>query len=183
MSIYLKKRKIGITGHTRGIGKKLYDKLSPKNLCTGFSRNNGYDISKDYNLIIEKLKFCDVFINNAYHGKSQVKLLNKIFNFWKEDKNKIIVNISSLSKYLLEKPPNEYSMNKSRLNEKAFELMFKSSRKCKIININPGPVNTKMSAHKNVKKLSADECSDIIIWTLNQPKHIEIGEIGFWRLF
>ena len=98
----------------------------------------------------------------------------------KNNKNKIIVNISSLSKYLLDKSPSEYSLNKSELNKRAFELMFKSPRKCKVININPGPVNTNMSKHKKIKKLSADECSDIIIWTLNQPKHLEIGEIGFW---
>ena len=39
-----------------------------------------------------------------------------------------------------------------------------------------------MSAHKDVKKLTTNECVDIIIWALKQPKHIEIGEIGFWRL-
>ena len=61
--------------------------------------------------------------------------------------------------------------------------MFNNPRKCKIININAGPVNTKMSAHKDAKKLTINECVDIIIWALKQPKHIEIREIGFWRLF
>lgn len=40
-----------------------------------------------------------------------------------------------------------------------------------------------MSVQKNVKKLTINECTDIIIWTINQPIHIEIGEIVFWRLF
>ena len=174
--------KIAITGHSNGIGKKLFEKLSANHKCIGFSRKNGFDISKDQDLIIKSLESSNVFINNAYNGQNQIELLNRVFDLWKDDNNKTIVNISSLSKYLLYKNPSEYSLNKSKLSVKAFELMFNNPRKCKIININPGPVNTEMSSHKDVKKLTINECVDIIIWALKQPKHIEIGEIGFWRL-
>ena len=59
--------KLAITGHTKGIGKAIAD-LYPNSL--GFSRSNGYDISKpeDVKLIIETTieMDCDVFVNNAY---------------------------------------------------------------------------------------------------------------------
>jgi NADP-dependent 3-hydroxy acid dehydrogenase YdfG len=29
-------------------------------------------------------------------------------------------------------------------------------------------------------KLTTQECADIIIFAIEQPQHIEIGELGFW---
>ena len=29
----------------------------------------------------------------------------------------------------------------------------------------------------------ADECADAIAWAINQPQHIEIGELSLWRPF
>ena len=48
--------KIAITGHTKGIGKHLYDNLSLAYEVKGFSKSEGYDIckDKDRNAIIEQ---------------------------------------------------------------------------------------------------------------------------------
>lgn len=70
--------KIGITGHTRGIGKSLYDYFQDNNhTVIGFSRSNGHDIDLNQDKIVEVLKSCDVFINNASSNDSQLQLLKK----------------------------------------------------------------------------------------------------------
>ena len=70
--------KIGITGHTKGIGKSFYDYFyQNKHTVFGFSRSNGYDIDLDQERILNILKDCDVFINNASSNDSQLQLLEK----------------------------------------------------------------------------------------------------------
>ena len=93
--------KVALTGHTSGIGKAIYDIMSIDNEMVCFSRKNGYDISKTriVDQIIQESLECDVFINNAYYSLSQVDILNRLWHYWKRDKTKTIVNISSLSKY------------------------------------------------------------------------------------
>jgi short-subunit dehydrogenase len=72
--------KVAITGHTRGIGASLTQKLSSECNVLGFSRSNGYDISKDEDLIriIDETLDCEVFVNNAYHFAIRFPLLNSI---------------------------------------------------------------------------------------------------------
>ena len=68
--------KIAITGHSKGIGKELYNILSLNHTCEGFSRSNGFYIEKQQYLIVKGIHKCDVFVNNAYKGYEQVNLLN-----------------------------------------------------------------------------------------------------------
>ncbi len=176
--------KIGITGHTKGIGKALYDTLIYKgHTVYGFSRQNSYDISdqEDRNAIIHKVKDCDVFINNAWLDFYQVDLFNDIFEQWKTDKTKTIININSRSKYGISGNPS-YSATKKELAKVAYKGMFDMDKKCRIINVNPGYVKTEMTKdkHDTIPMLSATEVTDMILWTLDQPQHIEIGEISMW---
>lgn len=176
--------KIAITGHTKGIGKALYDLLIYKgNTCYGFSRKNSYDISdaEDRDAIIFKAKDCDVFINNAWLDFYQVDLFNDIFSLWKEDKSKTIININSRSKYGISGNPT-YSATKKELAKVSYKAMFDNDKKCRIININPGYVKTDMTVdkHNSIPMLSAKECAEMILWALDQPQHIEIGELSMW---
>ena len=179
--------KIAITGHSRGIGKSLFDSLSKEHECAGFSRSNGFDISQQQDSIVQEVINNDVFVNNAYQGMEQVNILNKVWKFWSRDPNKTIVNISSLSKYPgLSNNASGYSAHKAALSHQAFILMFKdNTRKCRMINVNPGYVKTDMnvSAHGKANMLTPQECADIIAWAINQPQHIEIGELSLWRPF
>lgn len=71
--------KICITGHTKGIGKFLYNKLSEKNhTVLGFSRSNGFDLDYHIHRVIEKSVDCDLFINNAPAGDAQIILLEEL---------------------------------------------------------------------------------------------------------
>ena len=176
--------KIAITGHSRGIGKELFDIFKEDNQVEGFSGSNGYDISTQHQLISRSIKDCDIFINNAWAGFSQIDLLNTVFEMWKNDNSKTIVNISSLSKYPgLSGNTTGYSASKAALSHQAFLLMFKTDRKCRMINVNPGYVKTDMTkkVHETASMLSAKECADAIAWAINQPQHIEIGELSLWR--
>ena len=118
----------------------------------------------------------------------QVDLLNAVFNKWKDDESKTIVNISSLSKYPgLSSNQTGYSATKAALSHQAFLLMFKTDRKCRMININPGFVDTDMIANipgiESKNKITAEECANSIVWAIKQPQHIEIGELSIWRPF
>ena len=86
--------KYAITGHTAGIGKRLFEQLSPN--CLGFSKSSGYDITvkRDRFKIINAIKDCDVFINNATDGLGQTLLLTDLFYEWK-DLDKTIINVGS----------------------------------------------------------------------------------------
>jgi NAD(P)-dependent dehydrogenase (short-subunit alcohol dehydrogenase family) len=176
--------KIALTGHTSGIGKALYDILSQEHEVVCFSRSNGYDIK--YDITIEKIVQgsldCDVFINNAYYSLSQVYILNKLWTFWARDKSKTIVNISSLSKYPgVSGNQSGYSAHKAALSHQAFLLMFKGNRKCRMINVNPGYVESKMTEGVDANMLTAPECAEQIAHAINLPQHIEIGELSLWR--
>lgn len=83
-----------ITGHTSGIGKRLYEHLSPN--AVGFSLSTGYDITNlnDRARIIESSKDCDVFINNATDGFGQTLLFLELFEQWRHT-NKTIINVGS----------------------------------------------------------------------------------------
>jgi hypothetical protein len=86
--------KYALTGHTQGIGKYLFDNLSPN--AMGFSRSTGYDITikEDRRRIIRESRDCDVFINNAESNFSQTYMLIDLFKEWK-DLNKTIINVGS----------------------------------------------------------------------------------------
>ena len=87
--------KYAITGHTQGIGRRAFERLSPD--CIGFSTSNGYDITiKEHReRIIQEAWHCDVFINNAPAGFAQTYLFLELFNAWKTT-NKTIINVGSV---------------------------------------------------------------------------------------
>ena len=174
--------KIAITGHSRGIGKELYNIFDVDHQVEGFSRSNGFNISEKHRLIARSVKDCDVFVNNAWKGYYQLELLNAVFDMWKDDETKTIVNISSLSKYHgLSGNTSGYSASKAALSHQAFILMFKTDRKCRMINVNPGFVESKMTEGVTANMLTAPECAEQIAHAINLPQHIEIGELSLWR--
>ena len=81
---------IGITGHTAGIAKFIYDNFD----CVGFSRSNGYDINnkKDRLRIINESRDLDMFINCACDKYGQTLLLE---DFVKHNPHMKVVNVGS----------------------------------------------------------------------------------------
>jgi NAD(P)-dependent dehydrogenase (short-subunit alcohol dehydrogenase family) len=171
--------KVAITGHTKGIGKAIAE-LYYTDEVVGFSRSNGYDISQpsDVARIVAESAGCNIFVNNAYHDFVQCDLLDRMFELWKNDPTKTIVNIISRARYGAGKA-KFYGQSKMELYTKAKSMMF-SDKRCRIININPGYVKTDMVDHVDVKMLTPEQLAAMIKWCLDQPQGIEIGELSVW---
>ena len=72
--------KILITGHTRGLGKAIFDYFSNKKWhIIGLSRSTGISIPNDIDQIIDIAKDCDIFFNNVYYKTSQSELIKKLY--------------------------------------------------------------------------------------------------------
>jgi NAD(P)-dependent dehydrogenase (short-subunit alcohol dehydrogenase family) len=89
-----------ITGGNRGLGQALCEQFNGDS----YSRNSGYDITKDREQLVEASLQYDVFVNNAFDGPfqeswadfAQVKLLFEVANAWKNaNKGGYIINIGS----------------------------------------------------------------------------------------
>jgi len=166
---------IGITGHTAGLGKAIYDKLITLYDVIGFSRTNGYNVQSP-NKIIEKLENCDIFINNVYYETTQSDLILKLFDKWK-DLEKTIININSSSIHQSGAWSPQYVANKKHLNNITQSLIDKyPNKKVRIINLNLGTLDS----HKNFNNFNKIECNkvaEVVEWCLNQPHNIEIQQM------
>ena len=165
--------KIGITGTTSGIGKHLKKHYSS---AIEFNRNDG-DIN-DVSLVYEKLKNCDIFINNAYHENCQSKLLDYFFNQWKDQHKKIITIGSSVCSYAPSGTGYEdYVDNKRELRHLHLDKV-RLKTNCKSYLVNPGATDTPLVSDRTGKKLTTDDVVSIIEFILNHK--IYIPEIYFY---
>lgn len=119
-------KKIIITGHTSGIGKAIYDKFTEISCreIVGMSRSNGYDIDKDFDKIVEEATGCELFINNAYRDKQQLRLVEAL-----KDKVDMMVVMGSVSRFYPELIPTQYVHDKQALAEA-----------CRLISLNPAGI-------------------------------------------
>ena len=173
--------KIAITGHTKGIGKACADLLGQEHDIHGMSRTNGFDINYTKPIIM-MANSCDVFINNAYSGTKQSELFDELFNMWRTDDTKTIVNINSRSKYDGVRT-TLYGADKKHLDHIAQSNVFSDmNKRVRVININPGYVDTDMipDRAKDYNKLTPMKVAETIKWCLDQPQEVEINELSIW---
>lgn len=167
--------KVMITGHTKGIGKAIYDRFYPNTV--GFSRANGYDIAyksvQEY--IIKNSDGCDVFINNAYSAYAQIDLLYGMYDAWKNT-DKLIINISSNSADGIKTFKHEYAIHKAAL-DKAAEQLSRLKDACRITNIRPGYVNTDMCAGVTDAKIEPEYIANLISDMVNDRKDLYVNSI------
>lgn len=87
---------ICITGHTSGIGKALADLYTEMgHTVTGISRREGNNI-RSLHKIMHLITPADLLINNAQSGFGQAELLEAVWNEWKGNETKSIINISTM---------------------------------------------------------------------------------------
>lgn len=131
--------KIAITGHTRGFGKYMFDKLmSEGNEMLGFSKSTGYDITKKdiRKSIVDQIKEFDIFINCAQQGFAQTEMLYDLFYEW-QNKKKIIINLGSNARDFTNRDrPYDYSVQKLALNHASKQLG--RSGICKVTTVDYG---------------------------------------------
>lgn len=128
---------VAITGHTSGIGLGLKIYLeSNGSTIYGFSRTNGYDISKfdDRLRIINQAANCDLFINNAYNDFCQTELFIEWFKRYHLT-NKTIINVgSNVTEHFLAPARHDllkYQACKLLLKETSTKLVSKCTVKYK----------------------------------------------------
>ncbi len=184
--------KIAITGHTKGIGKacaELYEREGHE--IIGLSRSNGFDIS-NVNMCAMKIVPCDMFINNAYLGTYQSQLFEIICNQWRSQ-YKTIVNIGSRAKYDHNRTGSIYSQDKVHLHRTSEYVAYNQgadNKKVRVININPGWVDTDM-ANLNLapdstkppadKMMTAEYIADMVKWCTDMPYDVEIFDLSLWK--
>ena len=188
--------KIVITGHTKGIGKGLYDHFSKQNEVIGFSKSTGYDIKTpaDQDAIISASNDADIFINNAYLDDNQLILGNKWFDKNK-DRNCLIVNMGSISieypNYDINNTLSKYINNKNNLAELSWKINI-SNNSAKSILVNPGIVDTEMAEHtvplyhKKFKEkgilISVKQVTDIVVYSIeNYNSSVFIPHISIFN--
>ena len=164
--------KIAITGHTKRIGKAIYDAF-PNSL--GFSKSTGHDINnKDSRAkIVQAISDCDIFINNAHEGFGQVELLNDVFEAW-QNQHKLIINIGvdTVPYNNWQVVHNQYPVEKVALHSQA-ELLHNQKRKCKVTTLGLGYVDTEFNKEYDGAKLSYENIIDTIKWIIDQPFEIK----------
>jgi hypothetical protein len=172
--------KVSITGHTQGLGKGLFDYFSKDHSVLGFSRTNGFEISRFYEVIVNKSLDSDVFINNTCVADYQFKMFNLLLDKWKNDGSKTIVNIGSICKF--DRGLNPTATEKHKLAEQSMKASLDDDNiKCRIISATIGPISSGWKKDmKNI--LTIDECVQILSYAINLPQHIELAEISFWTL-
>lgn len=181
--------KIAITGNSSGIGLELDTVLSltTKHEINGFSKSNGHNIaSNDGDDIINTLLEYDpdVLFNNAYYPKIQNKILETLYDEWR-DRDKVIINTGSISGYLkgiLLNDDSDYVNDKKALSDFCIRNSFNYpwANKCRIHCISFGfvatPLITNTSKDVNQADLIGSESAAFALIDLMEPKDYNIAE-------
>ena len=141
--------KIAITGHTKGIGKAIYEHFQPN--IIGFSRSNGYDILKDMESIFRESTDTTVFINNAHNAFAQTALLYRFIKWGyggrelNNDPKGHIISIGSVASDAIRYRNSPYAIHKQAL-ESANEQLFSLGHNTTLIKL--GFVKTQKTLEK-----------------------------------
>jgi hypothetical protein len=121
-----------ITGHTRGIGKALYDYFVKQGWeVIGFSSSTGYDVREKYLDILEAAKTADLFVNNLCVGECQLMFLDDLVG--KVDK---IICSGSIAGDFDDVLNIEYSKVKKDLKARCKKYSLGYKNKTKILHLN-----------------------------------------------
>ena len=142
--------KIAITGHTNGIGKSFARYLESRgHEIVGLSKREGHNI-RNIPKIVKHIVDCDMFINNAQAGFAQTELFQHVVEQWKDSKNKMIWNISTImaSDYTMPsiEELSDRQLAEYRVQKRALEDAIKTAKsqgvRAKIVLLRPGAVAT-----------------------------------------
>ncbi len=167
MKINKETMKYAITGHTRGIGEAIYQRLLPN--IIGFSRSNGYDINdaEARGRIIKEIEDCDVFINNAIpeRGRGQILIFQELYEVWKNLDKKIINVGSAISEGTLEPGDPRTMYRNLKVGLKWRTQRVQGMGKCVVEYKHFSYVSTppQLIKYPNAKFITVDEAADIIL--------------------
>ena len=172
----LKKNKIAVIGHSRGIGKAICDLYRKKKYnVVGMSKSNGFDLVHDQEKILEEMQDCSLVVLNAHSDRGQLTLLKKIYGRHSFDKMKVAVITSTSG---IEEEPDynqfqiwdkfkyvQYCVIKKELIEYIDELQEElMSKPLSVYDVCPDVADTDMTkgVWENLPKLTAEEVADAV---------------------
>ena len=161
--------KIAISGHTKGIGKSIFDNI----ISNGFSRTNGFDITKPDDFV-ESVKNFDVFINNTFHPIYQKEIFEKLFSIWKYEE-KTIINILNLSTLLSDdlNTQHEYFKSKKLFKESIQKTLLKNkNKKVRVVSLFIGTMENH-NKYLGKNKVKYGDIINTINFVLNTPHSVE----------
>ena len=176
------KNRIFITGHTRGIGKAVFDFFKDKGFhCEGVSTSTGFDVDKDCDHIVSMMQNFNHIVLNAYKGKSQKEMLKKLIKNYQNDNKKIAV-ITSTSGTSIGADPDHTSPTYIQYCQDKKELMQYIeaiqqdlySKPMNIYDICPDTVKSDMSEGlwEDWPKLQAQEVAECVWICFNKDFNI-----------
>ena len=172
MSQESKKPRIFVTGHTRGIGKAIFDLYKSKDyLCYGVSKSEGLDVDKDCDTIVQQMANFKYIVLNAYAKDSQLRMLKRIIDLYKDDEKHVAVITSTsgtqagMDSSLKQQEYNWYCKNKKELIkfiEKAQQDLY--DYPIQIYDVCPDTVDTDMSdgLWEEYPKLNAEDVAECV---------------------
>ena len=182
MSLESKKPRIFITGHTRGIGKAIFEMYKGKNFfCHGVSKSTGMDIDKDCDSIVQQMANFDYIVLNAYEKDSQLRMLQMIVERYQDEPKKIAVITSTsgtpagMDSSLKQQEYNWYCKNKKALIEYIEKIQQDLYEKpIQIFDVCPDTVKTDMSEGlwEEYPKLQAQEVAECVDMCFTKPYNI-----------
>ena len=182
MSLESKKPRIFITGHTRGIGKAIFDLYKSKNfLCHGVSKSTGMDVDKDCDTIVQQMANFQYIVLNAYEKDSQLRMLQMIVERYQDEPKKIAVITSTsgtpagIDSSLKHQEYNWYCKNKKALIEYIEKVQQDLYEKpIQIFDVCPDTVQTDMSKGlwEEYPKLQAQDVADCVEMCFTKPYNI-----------
>lgn len=174
--------KVGITGHTRGIGKWIAEYFEGQgHEVIGINRSSQISL-KETKAVFDYFNDCDIFVNNAYSGFTQTQLLYYFFEQWQDTPKRIINNGTNL---IFHHRPMismlhdlyEYKTCKIALAE-ASRQCNNTKKPCKVTLINPGLSDTDPVKFKTgVPKLVKTDFISLLDFILTSP--FDVDEITF----
>jgi NAD(P)-dependent dehydrogenase (short-subunit alcohol dehydrogenase family) len=186
--------KVAITGHTRGIGKKISEYFSSLgHEIVGFSRSTGCDLSIEENKqsAIQKIIDCDVFVNNAFvsiektyshYSYIPIEILFEVHKAWKDNSEKKIFVISSSTHWSLLMAYDYgyagYQVHKMALDQAAF-LLSHAHTYPRLHLLKPGRVNTDLTKNRMGSRMQTSDVISVIDFCMNHSKMIYTREITF----
>ena len=161
--------KIIITGHTRGVGKILYERYKAAgHEVLGYSASSGFNLSREDKQIFvaRELKTADVFINNA-PGLFQHQMLIRALDSMSGRKGTVVCSLSSLTSRYGVGQSLEYSAEKAAVDiVSATHQQRSPDRWPASLLYRAGYIDTDRSANKTAPKVSAKDVADMIIWSV-----------------
>ena len=170
-------RKIGVTGHTSGIGKEIYDHLKFNgDDVRGYSRSNGFNMAYAYGdeIINDILRNdLDVVFNNAWYPRVQNKIMKVLHEQWKDREDKYIINTGSASIYQEGLTGGVYAHDKAELAEYAIQSAFDwpHINKCRCMTVSLGWTNTPMVGEHDAF-MTAYEAAMIVVNLMFKQNYI-----------